>query len=188
MVNYFAVVTYFAWHRKTTWIRSLTHRASKICSICAVFADELKQTSILLPWNGFPRRLSSKSIEKFTPNHTPTNHTHDDIQIQLPFIGKYCTFLIQRFKMKLSRPQISPCIFIVNWNTNTSGCCLSCKDRTPKQYQSSVYLFRNCHVPAVYSLTSEKQTDASTLEQNNIVAALIQKSTITSTPANNLTT
>ena len=37
-----------------------------------------------------------------------------------------------------------PCRLVVNWKTTTTNCLLSCKDKTPKEYQSSVVYSFSC--------------------------------------------
>ena len=138
------------WFRKTTWIRWLIHRAYKICSCKSLLSDELNDILKLVSWNGFPKRMSTLLIKKFSPTDlTSTNQTdpannNDETQqlpktwVKLPFIGKRGKILVQQFKKILSRLRKSPGQLIVNWNTTNANFFLSCKDKTLKEYQSSV--------------------------------------------------
>ena len=66
-------------------------------------------------------------------------HSPPKIWLRLPYIGKRGITLLQKFKKNLLRLIKRPCRLIVNWKTTTStNCFLSCKDKTPKEYQSSV--------------------------------------------------
>ena len=88
-----------------------------------------------MSWNGFPKRLATKLIQKFTPradqiyNNSKNNHHDQTVQFRRIFM---------RFKLKVLRLLKQPCKFIIYWDNTTTGCFVSCKDKTPKEFQSSV--------------------------------------------------
>ena len=61
-----------------------------------------------------------------------------------PFIGRYGNILTKKFINKTRRLLKSPCKFILNWRTTNSNCFLSCKDKTPDEYKSSVVYEFSC--------------------------------------------
>ena len=108
-----------------------------------------------MSWNGFPKRLATKLIQKFTPradqiyNNSKNNHDDQTVQFRrifmwLPYIAKRGTDLIHRFKLNVSRLLKGPRKFITYWDNTTTGCFVSCKDKTPKEFQSSVVYKFSC--------------------------------------------
>ena len=60
------------------------------------------------------------------------------IWLRLPFIGRYGNTFINKTRRLLK----GPCKFILLWKTTQVNCFLSCKDKTPSEYRSSlVYQF-----------------------------------------------
>ena len=93
-----------------------------------------------MSWNGFFKRMSTQLVKNLSPNQSSPNQTNPDhttnetsqlpkIWLQLPFIGKRGKLLIRKFKKKL---------------TTATNCFLSSKEKTPKQYQSSVVYSFSC--------------------------------------------
>ena len=104
-----------------------------------------------MSWNGFSRNMARKLINAFTPQHTksnaqesPSSQNLPKIWIRLPFIGKYGNTLAKRFINKTRRLLKGPCKFILHWRTTQANCFLSCKDKTPNEYQSSVVYQFSC--------------------------------------------
>ena len=105
-----------------------------------------------MSWNGFPRKLSLKLIEQFKPpattpidhetrvdnSHVGTNNNDPKIWIPLPYLGKYGTRPTRSFIHRITPLLKLKCNFIINWKTTNSNSFLSCKDKTPAKYHSSV--------------------------------------------------
>jgi hypothetical protein len=97
--------------------------------------------------NGFSHNLANKLIKSFTPRTvTHNNTTHVDqadstTPDNLPFIGNYGNTLTKKFMSKTRRLLKK---FILNWRTTNSNCFLSCKDKTPDEYKSSVVYEFSC--------------------------------------------
>ena len=147
--QYIHLSSFTQWSFKIVWIRSLVHRAYKICSNESLISDEMRKIRKFMSWNGFAKTLANKLIHKFTPkadqaymSSNINNHIEDQteqvckVYVRLPYIGKRGTVLMHKFKLKISRILKQPCKFIVYWDTTTTGCFVSCKDKTPKEFQS----------------------------------------------------
>ena len=49
-----------------------------------------------------------------------------------------------KFTKKTRRLLKGPCKFVINWRTTNYNCFLSCKDKTPDEYKSSVVYEFSC--------------------------------------------
>ena len=54
------------------------------------------------------------------------------------------TNLIRNFRTKMLRLLNTPCNIIIWWDTMTTSCFVSCKDKTPKEFQSSIVYKFSC--------------------------------------------
>ena len=112
-----------------------------------------------MSWNGFSCNLTNKLIHVFTSRVEMNNNTthadagHTDsipteqlptIWMRLPFIGKHGNILKKKFTKKTRRLLKGPCKFVINWRTTNYNCFLSCKDKTPDEYKSSVVYEFSC--------------------------------------------
>ena len=63
--------------RKTAWVKSLFHRASKICSTSQLFENQIRKLKMFMSWNGFPCMVRnfviSKLKNKFSTNQSRNN-------------------------------------------------------------------------------------------------------------------
>ena len=75
---------------------------------------------------------------------SPSSQNPSKIWISLPYIGKYGNTIAKRFINKTRRLPKGPCKFILHWRTTQTNCFLSCKDKTPNEYQSSVVYQFSC--------------------------------------------
>ena len=66
------------------------------------------------------------------------------IWMRLPFIGKHGNILTKKFTKKTRRLLKGPCKFVINLRTTNYNCFLSCKDKTPDEYKSSVVYEFSC--------------------------------------------
>ena len=79
-------------------------------------------------------------------DQTQTNYNNNDSQnqqlprvyIRLPHVGKRGTDLIRNFRTKILRLLNTPCNIIIYWDTMTTSFFVLCKDKTPKEFQSSI--------------------------------------------------
>ena len=156
--QYQHISSFSPWSRKVAWLRALVNRAYKICSTETLLKDELQHIQNFISWNGFPRKLSLKLIEQFKPpvqtpidhetqvdnSHMGTNNNDPKIWIPLPYIGKYGTRLTRLFIHRITPLLKLKCNFIINWKTTNSNSFVSCKDKTPTKYHSSVVYEFTC--------------------------------------------
>ena len=64
--QYIHLSSFTPWSRKTAWIRSLIHRAHKICSNTTLLTDEIQNIRKLMSWNGFTKRMPAQLIKAFS--------------------------------------------------------------------------------------------------------------------------
>ena len=95
----------------------------------------------------FPEASQKKLIDAYTPSSSPPNQTDINtdpadttakIWIHLVILEKFATQLTREFTRKVNRLLKYPCKFLINWTITESNHFVSCKDRTPTEYQSSV--------------------------------------------------
>ena len=93
------------WARKTTWIKSLFHRAVQICSNSTLLNKQIAQITKFMSWNGFNKNIrfsiirKLKERENLSKNHlteqTGTDTSEDvspKIWLRIPFLGKQGEF------------------------------------------------------------------------------------------------
>ena len=96
----------------------------------------------------YPQNLLTMQFNPSTPvsndvdNETTITETNtiDDTKIwlQLPYLGKFGNRLTRSFIRKITPLLTLKCRFIIKWKTINSNVFVSCKDKTPTPYQSSV--------------------------------------------------
>ena len=147
--QYSHISSFTPWSRKIAWIRALVNHVYKICSNATLLNNELKQIQNLMSWNGFPRKSTPKLINQFKPSPPVSNDNDNEatmtetnkilnIWLQLPYLGKFGERLTRSLIRKITPLLILKCRFIINWKSINSNVFVSCKDKTPKTYQSSV--------------------------------------------------
>ena len=52
--QYFDINSNVPWNYKTSWIKSLYHRAEKICSSSEKFWFQINKIKMFMSWNGYP--------------------------------------------------------------------------------------------------------------------------------------
>ena len=90
--QYVHFLSFEPWYTKVAWVRSLIHRAHKICYTHHLFDNELGKIRQFLSWNGYSKFLTNRLIKQFSPKFGPPNSPVQQdlpkIFISLPFIGK----------------------------------------------------------------------------------------------------
>ena len=82
------------------------------------------------------------------PDQSQTNYNNNNNQneqlprvyIRLPYISKRGTDLIRNFRTKMLKLLNTPCNIIIYWDTMTTSCFVSCKDKTPKEFRVQSYI------------------------------------------------
>ena len=112
--------------RKTAWVKSLFHRASKLCSTSQLFENQIRKLKYFMSSNGFPRAirnlLISKLRNKFSSNQPRTpffdeNDTRPKIWVRVPYLGKQGETLVKKCLNKIQRCLTAPINFIVIYDT-----------------------------------------------------------------------
>ena len=77
---------------KTSWVKSLSHRAHKICSNKQSLNKQVSQLKTFMSWNGYPKRDRNSAIKWLEINRSRARSTDDDerekIWLDLPGNGK----------------------------------------------------------------------------------------------------
>ena len=147
--QYIHLSSFTPWCRKTAWLRALVHRAHKICSNIDLLKKELQRIAEFASWNGYPRHMTNKLINAFSPpplNHdtAPDNNNTENentnpkpptIWIHLPFIGKRGSSLIRSCTNKISRLLIARPTFITIYDTTNSNTYLNLKDKNSEVHK-----------------------------------------------------
>ena len=120
------------------------HRAHKICSDRTLLSAESNNILQFMSWNGFRKPYPIKLIKQMTPNSDLTQGDSDQkdnqqlpkVYIRLPYIGKPGTDFIRNFRSKMLRHLNTLC--------NITSFFVSCKDKIPKEFQSSIIYKFSC--------------------------------------------
>ena len=91
--------------RKTNLIRTLCHRAHKICSR-ELFADEIKQIKLILNKNGYPQELVNKIINLHLKSFNkikPAGLEKCLITLLLPYVNKNSRIVERNIKQLISK-------------------------------------------------------------------------------------
>ena len=136
----------FSW--KTTWIKSLIHRASKLCSTKELFDKQIGKMKQFMSWNGYPKTFANYLITKLQrhklcnessdKNHQADNENIPKIWIRLPYLGQKGEFLIKTCISTIQRWQKSATKFVVLYNTKKISFFTSNKDKVPLNSKSNV--------------------------------------------------
>ena len=62
--QYSRFLSFEPFHRKTAWLKSLYHRAFKICSTKAPFKNQIEIIKSFMSWNGYPKSIQNFFYEK----------------------------------------------------------------------------------------------------------------------------
>ena len=128
--------------RKTAWIKSLFHRAVKICSSKKLLNKQINQLKSFMSWNGYPKQVRNLLINKLkhkcnsaaSPS-SQTSSTDDNLPkvwIRIPYLGKQGENLIRSCVSKICLQLRHPVKFIIIYNTKKLSYFTSTKDKIPE--------------------------------------------------------
>ena len=63
------------WKLKTSWIKALHHRVSKICSNKQSLNKQISQIKTFMSWNGYPKRVQNSIIKRLKTNRSRSRLT-----------------------------------------------------------------------------------------------------------------
>ena len=84
--------SFVPWNFRISWIRSLVYRTKKLCDR-SNFKEGIENVKRFASWNGFPRNVRTKLIDKFVKAaDTPRTERQDEpgeipVYLNLPYIG-----------------------------------------------------------------------------------------------------
>ena len=145
--NYFSCINEVY---KVSCIRTLIHRAFKICSSYQSFHEEVEFLKTFFTNNNFPMKLINKVIKhflnkQFDPRQTVIGAPKQKIFFELPYIGSQTTKLTSEVISVLGKifPQILPCFYFRS--TCTIGQLFKKKDTPDQMLRTSVVYKYDCH-------------------------------------------
>ena len=138
------------WKLKTSRVKSLYSRGSKICSRKRLLKNQIKLLEQFMSWNDFPkciRKSLMKNICKEAPKHEKNIVNKDNIPtiwIRLPYIGNKGEHLLKQCIRKLKRNCNTDIKFVILYNTEKISYYCTIKDKTPLAQKSSVIYQITC--------------------------------------------
>ena len=147
------------WAHKTAWIRSLVHRAKKLCAPSKL-KDEMAKIRTFAAYNGFPRWVVKKIIRSLEPTNarrteeassqsesdTEPEEPEEVVYLSLPYIGERGETIVKgtvRKLMKLFKKEKKPRVKTF-FETRKLSFYVSNKDRTPLLSNSGVVYEYEC--------------------------------------------
>ena len=126
-------------YRKTAWIKSLYHRAFKICSTKTLFNNQIEIMKSFMSWNGYPKCIQNFLTEKLKTKYfdrtisvAVNQDTYDNlpkIWICIPYLGCRGDFLLKSCLNKVQRFLFKPGKFIAIHDTKKLSYFVSNKDK-----------------------------------------------------------
>ena len=134
-------------------VKSLFHRASKLCRTSQLFENQIRKLKMFMPWNGFPlavRNLVISKLEnKFSTDQSRTNFldendTRPKVWVRVPYLDERGETLVKNCLKKIQRCLTVPVNFIVIYDTKKFSYFLSNKDKIPYLSKSKVVYEVKC--------------------------------------------
>ena len=99
--------SFVPWNHRISWIRSLVYRTKRLCDR-EHFKQGLLDIKKFASWNGFPRSVTNRLIERFTKsseNERPDEEDQDEITLwfDVPYIGSTGENLMKSFRKKITK-------------------------------------------------------------------------------------
>jgi len=100
--------SFVPWNFRVSWMRSLVYRTKKLCDR-ANFKEGIEDIKKFAAWNGFPRYIRTKLIDKFiTTSDLQRTEKEDDpdeipVYLNLPYIGSTGDHLVKSFRKKIRK-------------------------------------------------------------------------------------
>ena len=108
--HYVQYHSYEHWNTKTAWVRSLYHRAQKICSNQHLFMTQVKYLKTVMSCNGYPHYIRTKIIQLLQTREKRRQKNGDQDKENLPirfcrvpYAGAQGDRLVKNLTKKLKR-------------------------------------------------------------------------------------
>lgn len=146
--QYINYKSFAPWNFRVSWLNSLVTRAKRLCSTSSL-THELNHIRKLASWNGFPKRIVNKIINRLVNTDTSANATaevvnNDDLTVTIwfrcPYLGTKGEHLTRSVIRKIKRYCRKDLLikFKVMHDTTKVSCFTNTKDRIPTLSQSFV--------------------------------------------------
>ena len=83
---YVQCYSYKHWNTKTAWVRSLYHRAVKICSNQHLIITQVNYLKVVMSWNGYPHYIRTKIIKLLKTRQKDQQNNNGQDKENLPVI------------------------------------------------------------------------------------------------------
>ena len=171
------------WRLKTAWIKTLFHRANKICSSKQAFQQQINHIKTLMSWNAYPKHVRNSIINRLKSNvnrNDNINNKKDDrkvIWINLPYLGKKGEQLTNSLIRKLKRSFKENIKFKTVYKTNKLS--MFCNTKDSISAEQKLMLFIGLHALVVFENISVKPIETSSPDLTNMVQKLTSQCTST---------
>ena len=130
--------SYKNWNTKSAWVRSLCHRAQKICSNQHLLMTQLYYLKTVMSWNGYLHFIRTKTIKLLQTREKRQQKNDDQDKKNLPVIfwripcaGAQGDRLVKNVMKKLKRIISQPFILKNIYKTTKMSYYCNTKDRIP---------------------------------------------------------
>ena len=135
------------WRLKTSWIKALHDRATKICSSNELLKHQINKIKTFMSWNNYPKYVRDSFIKRLQQNKLKTRNGNDsDIKIwfRVPYLGGKGEGLAKSCIQKLKRCVKTNVKFVILYDTKKSAMFCSAKDKIPTHQKSNVVYSIRC--------------------------------------------
>ena len=148
--------SYTPWKLRTAWIKSLFHRASKICSSQDLLDKQVNNIKKFMSWNGFPKYVAKSLInrlikEKKNPSAVSESESESNsepeapsIWLNLPYAGPKGETLVRSLTRKLRRYLKKNTRIVVRCKSKYLSFLCSTKDKVPLEQRSNIIYEIQC--------------------------------------------
>ena len=135
------------WKFKIAWIKSLFHRATKICSDENLLKGQLSKLTKFISWNGFPIYIGKSLINRLKKDEKVDQNDLDPdiptIWLTIPYAGDTGEYLVKSCIRKI-RKFMKDVKVIVRYTTKNISLFCSTKDPIPIEQRAQVIYEITC--------------------------------------------
>ena len=115
--------SFISWKLKTSWVKSLYSRASKICCSKRLLRNQIELIEEFMLWNDFPKYIRKSLLKSLCKEalkqekNIVNKNNNPAIWIRLPYIGSKGEHLLKHCIRKVKRNCITDIKFVILYNT-----------------------------------------------------------------------
>ena len=135
------------WNHKVSWIKSLYHRADKICSSSENFRFQINKIKMFLSWNGHPfftRNSIIKRLKTYPKKIEKEKNDRKIIWIRLPYLSNIGDSMKKNCFKKIQIFLKENFCFITYYETKKTAMFCSVKKRIPINQKTNVIYKVTC--------------------------------------------